>query len=47
VRFEVFTAVKIQVVVFWVVTPYFRGPCCLHLQGGIKGIDIDNTGILL
>jgi hypothetical protein len=33
--------VKIQVSVFWVMTPYsdvlgyhrFRGPCCLHLQG--------------
>jgi len=40
VRFEVFTAVKIQVEFFWVVMPYsavveyqrFRGPCCLHLQ---------------
>jgi hypothetical protein len=40
-RFDVFTAVKIQVNVFWVVTPYsdvvehqcFGGPCCLHLQG--------------
>jgi hypothetical protein len=40
-RFEVFTAVKIQVQVFWVVTPCndvvgyqrFRNPCCLHLQG--------------
>jgi len=37
--FEVFTAVKIQVEVFWVVTPCsvvvgyrrFRGPCCVHL----------------
>jgi len=32
--------VKIQVMVFWVVTPYgdvvgcFRWPCCLHLQRG-------------
>jgi len=39
-RFEVFTAVKIQVVFFRVVTPCgyvvgyqcFEGPCCLHLQ---------------
>jgi hypothetical protein len=40
-RFEVFTAVKIQITVFWFMTPcsvvvryeYLRGPCCLHLQG--------------
>jgi hypothetical protein len=40
-RFEIFTAVKIQVQVFWFVTPSgivggyrcFGGPCCLHLQG--------------
>jgi hypothetical protein len=40
----VFTAVKIQVEVFWVVTPCsvvvgyqcFRGPCCLHLHFTIK-----------
>jgi hypothetical protein len=39
-RFEVFTAVKVQVEVFWVVTPYsvvigyhrFRGQCCLHIH---------------
>jgi hypothetical protein len=38
-RFETFTTVKIQVEVFWVVTPCnlmeyqcFRGPCCLHLH---------------
>jgi hypothetical protein len=38
-KFEVFMAAKIQVEVFWVVTPCsvvvgyqrFRGPCCLHL----------------
>jgi hypothetical protein len=37
-------AVKIQVEVFWVVTPCnvavgyqrFEGPCCLHLQGEVK-----------
>jgi len=41
--FEVFTAVKIQVCVFWVVTPCgvaveyrrFGGSCCLHLQGSV------------
>jgi hypothetical protein len=40
-RFKVFTAVKIQVEVFWVVTPCsvvvgrqrFETPCRLHLQG--------------
>jgi hypothetical protein len=40
--FEVFTALKIQIASFWVVTPCsvvvryrrFRGPCFLHLQGG-------------
>jgi hypothetical protein len=39
--FEDFTAMKIQIAIFWVVTPYsvvagyksFRGRCCLHLQG--------------
>jgi len=39
-RYEIFTAMKIQVMVFWVVTMYsvvarflhFRGPSCLHLQ---------------
>jgi hypothetical protein len=42
-RFEVFTAVKIQIVVFWVVTPYsdvvgyqhFGGPYSLHLRGDV------------
>jgi hypothetical protein len=42
--FEIFTALKIQVEVFWVVMPYsvvvghqhFREPCCLHLQGEVK-----------
>jgi len=41
-RFKTFTAMKIQVVAFWVVTLYcvvvgdqrFRDPCCLQLQGG-------------
>jgi hypothetical protein len=45
VRFEVFTAMKIQVMVFWVVMlctvtvgyQHFRGPCCLHLQGEVHG----------
>jgi len=40
-RFQLFTAMKIQVEVFWVVTSYsvivgyqrFKGPYCLHLQG--------------
>jgi hypothetical protein len=39
--FEVFTLMKIEIVVFWVVTPRndvvryqcIGGPCCLHLQG--------------
>jgi hypothetical protein len=37
-RFEVFTVMKIEFVVFWVVPgialvgyKHFRGPCCLHL----------------
>jgi hypothetical protein len=42
-RLEIFTVMKTHVV-FWVVTPYsdvvgyqyFRGPCCLHLQGEVK-----------
>jgi hypothetical protein len=45
-RFEVYTEVKNQVEVFWVVTAcsvpvgyqHFRGPCCLHLQGEVIGI---------
>jgi hypothetical protein len=40
-RFEVFTVVKIQVEVFWVVMPrsvavgyqHFGGPCCISLSG--------------
>jgi hypothetical protein len=43
-RFEVFTPMKIQVLILWVVTPcsgvvgyeHFRQPCCLHLQGEVK-----------
>jgi hypothetical protein len=39
-RSEVFTAMKIQIEAFWVVTPcddvvgyqHFRGPRCLHLE---------------
>jgi len=39
--FELLTVMKIQIEVFWVVTPCsdvvrcqrFGGPCCLHLQG--------------
>jgi hypothetical protein len=41
--FEVFTAVKIQVEVFWTMAPCsdmaryqrFRGICCIHLQGEV------------
>jgi hypothetical protein len=44
IRSEVFTATNIQVVVFWVLTPFsdvvgyqrFGRPCCLHLQGEVK-----------
>jgi len=47
---KVFTAVKIQITVFWVVTlnsvrvqyQHFGGPWCLHLQQ-----DFQNAGILL
>jgi len=47
VKFEVFTAMKIQVVVFRVVTPSnnvvgyqrFGGPCWLHLQSKMN-VDI-------
>jgi len=43
VKFEVVTAMQIQVAVFWVVTPCndvagyqrFEGPCCLHLKGEV------------
>jgi hypothetical protein len=49
--FEVFMVIKIQVVVFWVLTPcsvvvgyqHSRGPCCLHLQGEAGGIIILKT----
>jgi hypothetical protein len=53
-KFEIFTAVKIQVKVFWVVMPCsivvgyqcFR-PCCLNLQGDVGGIMVlKNVGIL-
>jgi hypothetical protein len=51
-RFEIFMTVRIQVVVFWDVTPcidvvgyqHFRGPCYLHFQGEVSGVlevDID------
>jgi hypothetical protein len=41
-------AVKIQVEVFWVVTPcsavvgyqFFGGPCCLHIQCEVKWIGV-------
>jgi hypothetical protein len=44
---EVYTAVKVQVEVFWVVIPCstavgyqrFGRPCCLHLQG-----EVNDTG---
>jgi len=43
-RFEAPEAMRIQVAVFWVVTPCsvvvgyrcFGGPCCLHLQGEVN-----------
>jgi hypothetical protein len=48
-RFEIFTAVKIQFEVFWVVTPFHRSmlpPSSLHPEdGGSKFIR--NVGILL
>jgi uncharacterized protein YodC (DUF2158 family) len=42
---EVFTAIKIQVAVFWVVAPRsdvvgyrrFGGPCFFYLQGAVNG----------
>jgi len=42
-RFLVFAAVKFQVELFWVVTPFsfvvgyqrFGSPCCLYLQGEV------------
>jgi hypothetical protein len=53
-RFEVFTAVKIQVEVFWVVTLYnvvgyqlSRGPRCLHLQSDVKMETAWNSGKLV
>jgi hypothetical protein len=47
--YEVFAAMKFQVAVFWVVTPYgvvvgyhcFEGPYCLHLQGEVSGAWIE------
>jgi hypothetical protein len=43
-RLEIFTALKIHVIVLWLMTPCsdvgygcFRGPCCLHFQGEVKG----------
>jgi hypothetical protein len=54
-RFEVSAAVRIQVEVFWVVTPYsivvgyqrFGGPCCFPLHPDDGGsMDLRNFGIL-
>jgi hypothetical protein len=42
-HFEVFTAVKIQVTVFWVMTPrsvVVGYQSCLHLQGKYHGFNI-------
>jgi hypothetical protein len=44
--FEVFMMVKIQVEVFWVVTPCnvavgyqcFGGSCCFHLEGEVEAV---------
>jgi len=43
-RLEVFAVVKLQVEVFWLITPCsfavgkqrFGGPCCPHLQGEVN-----------
>jgi hypothetical protein len=48
---EVFMAVIFQVEVFWFLTPCsvvvgyqrFRGPCCIHLQGDVAGME-ENAG---
>jgi hypothetical protein len=53
-RFEVFTVVKIEVEVFWVVTPcsavagyqHFRGPCCLLLQDEVTDPEDGSSMIL-
>jgi hypothetical protein len=56
--YEIFTAVKIQIVVFGVVTACsvvaghqsFGGPCCLHPQGevisGFHSAEDSNRGLL-
>jgi len=44
VRLEILTVIKIQVVVFWIMTPHsevvgyqhFWGPCCLHIHFILK-----------
>jgi hypothetical protein len=46
VRFQVFTAARIKMAIFWVVAPYilvevyqrFRGACCLHHQGALMTV---------
>jgi hypothetical protein len=53
-RFEVFTAVKIEILIFWVVMlcsliggyHCFGGTCYLHLQGGRDGgsMSLQNVG---
>jgi len=52
-RLDIFTVVKMQVAVFWVMTLYsdvvgyqcLGGPCCLHLHlddGFVKGSALDD-----
>jgi len=51
VRYEVFTVVKIQVKVFWVVMPCsvvvgqenFREPCCIHLHSEMEAASYSET----
>jgi hypothetical protein len=55
VKFQVFTVVKIQVEVFWIMTSYsdvlgyhcFGGPCYFHHHTDDEGSKVlQNTGIL-
>jgi hypothetical protein len=55
VRYQLFAAVKMDIPVFWVMTPYslvgsyhcFGRTCCLHYPGGVNGVIAHGNAILI